>query len=83
MPFKPTLMNGMSSSLLAPIDDSIFHKQNVRAQNSANCDNLLAAFQKTDHFLPIALITQAVVAAVQAKLYLAPVQNNPFTKSDS
>jgi hypothetical protein len=47
-----------------------------------NRDNLHAPFQKTDHSLPIAFNTQAIVDAVQAKLYPGPVKNNPFTKSD-
>jgi hypothetical protein len=48
-----------------PIDDSAFSQLTVSTQNSANCENLCAAFQKTDHSLPIALNTDPIIAAVQ------------------
>jgi hypothetical protein len=64
-----------------PIDDSTFRQPNASAQNSANHDNLCAAFQKTDHSLPIALNTDSILSAMQEKLYPPRIQNNPYPKS--
>jgi hypothetical protein len=64
-----------------PIDDSTFSQPNASAQNSANRDNLRAAFQKTDHSLPITLNTDSVLLAIQEKLYPPRIQNNPYPKS--
>jgi hypothetical protein len=63
----------MAQTLLSSHQWLHFSHHNTSAQNSANRDNLHAAFCKTDHSLPVALHTDAIIEAVQMKLYPPPV----------
>jgi len=62
---------------------NLLQHANLGAQKAADRDNLHAAFQRLDHSLPVALNTDATIAAVKEKLYPKSVTSNPYTKSMS
>jgi len=63
-----------------PINDSVFQCFNPGAQCAADWDNLQTAFQHTKHSLPVAMNTDAMIAAIKQMLYPPLVPNSPFVK---